>query len=56
MLFLLWRYLNFCSDFFDLVEKRRDKKAEVSFKIYDVNNWETNYKTCFVQEVKAIRQ
>ena len=36
------RYLSFCRDFCDHVGERLDKKAKVSFKIYDVANWETN--------------
>ena len=41
-LFLLLRYLNFCPNFFNQVEKRLHKKAKVNFKIYDVTNWTTN--------------
>ena len=36
------RYLDFCPDFFDHVEKRLDKKAKANFKIYDVTEWEKN--------------
>ena len=36
------RYLYFCPDIFGHVEKRLDKRAKVTFKIYDVINWEIN--------------
>ena len=39
-LFLFLKYLNFCSDFFDLV--RLDKKATVNFKICNVVNLDAN--------------
>ena len=42
-------YLHFCLEFFCYVEKRLDKKARVSFKIYDVTDWKTdNYNTYVV--------
>ena len=36
------RYLNFYHDFFGHVGKQRDKKAQVSFKMYGVIHWDTN--------------
>ena len=38
-LFLFLRYLHFCPDCFSYVQKQRDKKAIVNFKIYDVTDW-----------------
>ena len=40
-LFIL-KTFNFCPDFFGHVGKRRDKKAKINFKIYNVTDWETN--------------
>ena len=37
----LLKILNFCFDNFGHVRKRFDKKVRVSFKTYDVINWET---------------
>ena len=48
-LFLFLRYLNFCPGFFRSVGKWFDKKAKVSFKIYDVIIWETNNSNTHVQ-------
>ena len=48
-LFLFLRYLNFCPGFFGSVGKWFDKKAKVSFKIYDVIIWETNNSNTHVQ-------
>ena len=42
ILFLFSRYLNFCSDFFDQVEKLVDKKDKVNFKTCDKINWEAD--------------
>ena len=39
-LFLFYRYLHFCADFFDHVGK--DKKAKLNFKVYDVTTSTTN--------------
>ena len=39
---MLLKCLKFCTDFFDRLEKQLDKKAQVSSKIYDVINFETN--------------
>ena len=36
------RYSNFCPEFFLHTGTRFDKKAQVSFKIYDAINWKTN--------------
>ena len=46
--FSFLRYLGFFPDFFGLVEKLLDKKANCSFKIYDVikkeaNNYNAHY-------------
>ena len=38
----LFLHLHFCPDFFDYVGKRLDKKAKVSFKLYNVTEWKTN--------------
>ena len=39
----MWlRYLSFYPDFSGHIGKRRDKKAKVNFKIYDVTDWGTN--------------
>ena len=35
-------YLNFCPDLFVRMGIWFDKKAKVSFKIYDVTTWETS--------------
>ena len=41
MLFSLLLYY-FCPDFFGRVEKWLDKKAKITFKSYDVIDWEAN--------------
>ena len=41
-LFLFWRYLSFCVNFFGHVTKRFDKKDKVNFKFYDVTAWLAN--------------
>ena len=33
------RYLNFCSDFFDIIGKRFDEKAKDNLRLYDVTSW-----------------
>ena len=38
--FSFLRYFSFCPEFFNHVGKWLDKKAKVSFKIYDVTTWE----------------
>ena len=53
-LFPSLRYLNFCSDFFDHVGKGLGKKAEVTFKIYDVIEWTTN--NCNTQIAKYFKK
>ena len=40
-LFLRKKFLSFCPDIFGPVERRLDKKDKISFKIYDIINWET---------------
>ena len=43
----------FLSSFFGYVEKRPNKKAKVSFKVYDFSGWITNnYNTCIFQYLK----
>ena len=37
-IFLLSRYLNFCPNMFDHVEKQLDQKANFNVKTYDVIN------------------
>ena len=44
----------FCPDFFGHVGKRFGKKANVNFKIYDVINWETSYKSNIAQYLKSV--
>ena len=39
---LFLRYLHLCREFFGHDRKRLDKKAKVTFKIYNVINSETN--------------
>ena len=52
--FLFWRHLNFCSDFFGYVEKRFAQDVKVNFKLYGVQNWETNkYNTDMAQYLKT---
>ena len=36
------RYLNICPNSFAHMGKRPHKKSKVTFKIYDVKDWETN--------------
>ena len=46
-------YLNLCPYFFIYVEKQLDQKAQVKFKIYDIENWEiNNFSTHIVQYLK----
>ena len=40
--FVLKIFKRFCPDFFGHEGKRLDKKATVSFLIYNVTDWETN--------------
>ena len=52
-LFVLLRCLNFCPDFFGLVQKQPDKKTKINFKICDIKNWKTNnYNIHFTQYLK----
>ena len=46
-IFVIFRYLNFCPDFYDHVGKKSDKKTKVNFKIYSIKNWETNIYNIF---------
>ena len=49
-LFLRKKFSSFCTDIFGHVERRRDKKDKVSFKVYDIINWETiDYNTHVAQ-------
>ena len=44
MLLLLFKYLDFCPNFFGHVGKRLEKKAKLNFNIYDVTECTTyNY-------------
>ena len=44
----------FSSWLFGYVEKRRNKKVKVSFKIYDVTDWTTSdFNTYIVQYLKS---
>ena len=57
MLFLHFKYLHFCPDFFGHVGKRLEKKAKVNFKIYDVANCTTNnYSPHIVQYLRKHRK
>ena len=47
-LFLFLRYLNFCPDFCDNVEKQLDKKVNINYKLCDVTTWETNNYTTHI--------
>ena len=46
----LLRYLNFCPNFFDHVEKWLDEKAKVKFKTCNVINWETNNNSTYMAQ------
>ena len=49
----VFEIFKFLSDFVGHVGKRLDKKAKVSFKIYDVIKWKANnYNTHVVQYLK----
>ena len=51
--FRFLQYLNFCPDVFIDVEKGLDKKAKISFKIYNIIDWETNNcNTCTAKYLK----
>ena len=51
-MFLVWRYLNFCSNFFSHAGKQLDNKAKVNSKIYVVANRETNHFNTHTQYLK----